>query len=95
MTLTAEQLKALEPYEQHFTTAIRSKYARYPGVNGVRIIHGIYSEVVKGVPPINTSCSSCIFRLLTEVGTLYFKDKEDQEKQKQEEQKTKKIRKKS
>ena len=77
MTFTVEQLKALEPYEQHFTTAIRSKYARYPGVNGVRIIHGIYATAVKTAPALHASCSSCIFRLLTDVGTLYFKDKEE------------------
>lgn len=80
MVFTNEQLKALEPYEQHFTTAIRSKYARYPGVNGVRIIHGIYATAVKTAPALNASCSSCIFRLLTDVGTLYFKDKEELEK---------------
>jgi hypothetical protein len=77
MTFTAEQLKALEPYEQHFTTAIRSKYARYPGLNGVQLIHSIYSSVVKNTPRLNASCSSCIFRLLTECGQMYFKDKEE------------------
>lgn len=82
MVFTNEQLKALEPYEQHFTTAIRSKYARYPGVNGVRIIHGIYATAVKTAPALHASCSSCIFRLLTDVGTLYFKDKEELEKNK-------------
>lgn len=92
MTFTTEQIKALEPYEKHFTTALRSRYARYPGVNGVRIIHGIYAAAVKGVRSVNTSCSSCIFRLLTDVGTLYFKDKEEIEKQ--NEVKPKKIRKK-
>jgi hypothetical protein len=80
MTFTAEQLKALEPYEQHFNTAIRSRYARYPGQNGVRIIHQIYSSVVKNAPRLNASCSSCIFRLLTEVGAIYFKDKEEMQK---------------
>lgn len=90
MIFNAEQLKALEPYEKHFTTAIRSKYARYPGVNGVKIIHDIYTQVVKGVPTINTSCSSCIFRLLTEVGTLYFKDKEELEKQIEKPKRTRK-----
>lgn len=93
MTFTKEQLKVLEPYEKHFTTALRSKYARYPGVNGVRIIFGTYAAAVKGVPKVNESCSSCIFRLLSEVGTLYFKDKEELEKQ--SEVKPKKPRKKS
>ena len=90
MTFTTEQLKALKPYEKHFETAIRSRYARYPGVNGVRIIHGIYAQAVKGVRSINTSCSSCIFRLLTEVGTLYFQDKEELEKQIEKPKKTRK-----
>lgn len=90
MTFTIEQLKALEPYEKHFTTAVRSRYARYPGVNGVRIIHGIYAAAVKGVRSVNTSCSSCIFRLLTEVGTLYFQDKEELEKQIEKPKKTRK-----
>ena len=80
MIFNAEQLKALEPYEKHFETAIRSRYARYPGVNGVRIIHGIYATAVKTAPALHASCSSCIFRLLTDVGTLYFKDKEELEK---------------
>jgi hypothetical protein len=93
MTFTAEQLKALEPYEQHFNTAIRSRYARYPGQNGVRFIHQIYSSVVKNATRLNASCSSCIFRLLTEAGTLYFKDKEELERQ--TEVKPKRTRKKS
>ena len=80
MTLNAEQLKMLEPYESHFKTAIESRYAKYPGANGVKTIHSIYSQVAKNVPPLNTSCSSCIFRLLTEVGAIYFKDKEEMQK---------------
>lgn len=90
MTFTAEQLKALEPYEQHFNTAIRSRYARYPGQNGVQTIHQIYSSVVKNTPRLNASCSSCIFRLLTEVGTLYFKDKEEMDKQIEKPKRTRK-----
>lgn len=67
----------LQPYEQHFTTAIRSRYSRYPSQQGVQTIYEIYSSVVKGVPKLNASCSSCIFRLLVECGELYFKDKEE------------------
>jgi hypothetical protein len=93
MTFTTDQIKALEPYEKYFETALRSRYARYPGVNGVHIIHGIYAAAVKGVTRLNSSCSSCIFRLLTDVGTLYFKDKEELDKQ--NEVKPKKTRKKS
>ena len=90
MRLTENQIKALEPYEQHFTTAIRSKYARYPGINGVKLIHQIYSDATKSAMQLNASCSSCIFRLLTEVGTLYFKDKEELEKQTEKPKRTRK-----
>jgi hypothetical protein len=77
MILTAEQIRELSQYESHFKTAIESRYAKYPGANGVKVIHSIYTQVAKNVPPLNASCSSCIFRLLTEVGAIYFKDKEE------------------
>ena len=93
MTFTEEQLKSLEPYEQHFTTAIRSRYARYPGSNGVQLIHRIYSEATKTAIKLNASCSTCIFRLLVECGEIYFKDKQELEQTK--ESKPKRIRKKS
>lgn len=80
MILTAEQIKALEPYEQHFKTAIKSRYARYPGSQGVHLIHQIYTSATKRAMRLNTSCSTCIFRLLVDCGTLYFKDKEELEK---------------
>ena len=80
MIFTQDQIKALEPYESHFTTAIRSRYAKYPGITGVKTIHEIYSSVVKNTPTINYSCYSCIFRLLVDCGSLYFKDKEEMQK---------------
>lgn len=80
MILTAEQIRELSQYESHFKTAIESRYAKYPGANGVKVIHSIYKQVAKNVPPLNASCSSCIFRLLTEVGAIYFKDKEEMQK---------------
>ena len=90
MILTAEQIKALEPYEQHFNTAIKSKYARYPGVHGVHLIHKIYTTATKRAMHLNSSCSSCIFRLLVDCGTLYFKDKEELEKSLEKPKRTKK-----
>ena len=94
MILTAEQLKMLEPYESHFRTAIDSRYARYPGASAVHTIHQIYSEATGTRTPLHASCSNCIFRLLVDCGTLYFKDKKELE-QIQEEVKPKKTRKKS
>lgn len=79
MTLTKEQLKALEPYETNFMTAIRSKYARHPGQHGVKTIHEVYSSVVRNAPKLNTSCSSCVLSLLVDCGRIYFKDKAEME----------------
>ena len=79
MIFTTEQLKSLEPYEKHFRTAIRSKYAMYPGSNGVQLIHRTYNDATKSTMHLNASCSSCIFRLLVECGTIYFKDKQELE----------------
>lgn len=92
MKLTKEQIKILEPYEQHFNTAIRSRYARYPGASAVHTIHQIYSEATGTRIQLNASCSSCIFRLLVDCGTLYFKDKQELE---QIQEKPKRTRKKS
>ena len=93
MVFSAEQIKALEAYEQYFKTAINSRYARYPGSHGVHLIHQIYTDATKRAIRLNTSCSSCIFRLLVDCGTLYFMDKEELEKA--QEVKLKRTRKKS
>lgn len=94
MRLTQEQIKELEPFEHHFTTAIRSRYARYPGQMALQKIHAIYSSVVPTAPKLNTSCSQCVFRLILDTATIYFADKEEMEKQVVEEPKKKTTRKK-
>lgn len=76
MRFTKEQMETLSQYESYFTTAIRSKYARYPGLSGITAIHEILSSVSQQ-PRLNASCSSCVFRLLVECGRIYFEDKEE------------------
>lgn len=80
--MTAEQVKVLEPYEKYFETAIRSRYARYPGEAALIKMHQIHCEVTKTSYKLNAGCSNCIFRLLVDCGTLYFKAKEELEKTK-------------
>ena len=94
MQLTKKQLKTLEQWDQHFTTAIHSKYASYPGASAVHTIHKIYCEATNTRRQLNASCSSCIFRLLVDMGNIYFKDKQEFEQQMQE-VKPKRTRKKS
>ena len=77
--MTNEQFKALEPYEEYFRTAITASYARYPGLIGVQTIHGVYCDITGTRTQLNKSCSSCIFRLLVDCGTLYYEEKKKRE----------------
>lgn len=83
MTFTPDQLKTLQAYEHYFHTALHSGYASYPGQFGVKTIYEIFASVAKQpLPELSASCSSCIFRLLRDVGTLYFEDMEEMSKKK-------------
>lgn len=93
MVFTKEQIERLSAYEQYFTTAIRSRYARYPGTPALMTIHKILTEATGRTSILHTSCSSCVFRLLVDCGTLYFKDKEELERS--QEAKPKRTRKKA
>ena len=91
--MTTEQFKALEPYESYFRTAIVSQYAKYCGLTATQTIHRIYCELTNTRTQLNTSCSSCIFRLLVDCGKLYFAEKERREKEVTEKPKAKRKRK--
>lgn len=75
MRLTDEQYEMLSAYETQLRTAVRSRWARFPGTSAMVKIHKIHNEVFKRKTVLNSSCSSCVLRLLTEVGTVYFADK--------------------
>ena len=79
MRLTQEQFKTLSHYETQLRTAVKARWARFPGTPAMRTIHKIHNEVFKKMTVLNTSCSSCILRLLTEIGVIYFEDKAEME----------------
>ena len=76
MQLTDEQFATLAPYEAHFTTALRSSYPRSPGRLALKTIHSILRELEPTTPALNTTCGTCILRVLKKAGTLYFEKKE-------------------
>lgn len=80
MKLTDEQFQTLSQYETQLRTAVRSRWARFPGTSAMAKIHKIHNEVFKRKTVLNSSCSSCVLRLLTEIGTVYFADKTEREK---------------
>lgn len=77
MTFTKEQLAALAPYEEHFRTALRSKWARNPGREGLQVIHATLAAATGDRRGSAYNCASCILRLLHDVGTLYYADLEE------------------
>ena len=76
MQLTDEQFATLAPYEAHFTTALRSSYPRSPGRAALKTIHTILREIEPTTPALNTTCGTCILRVLKKAGRLYFDRKE-------------------
>ena len=79
MRLTDEQFQTLSKYETQFRTAVKARWARFPGTAALHEIHGIQFEVTKKKTALNTSCSTCVLRLLTEMGHIYFADKAERE----------------
>lgn len=81
MRLTDEQFKVLSQYEPQFRTAVKSRWARFPGTAAIRQIHNIKTEVTGIRSSLNTSCSTCVLRLLTDMGNIYFDEKARREEQ--------------
>ena len=82
MRLTDEQFQTLSKYEDQFRTAVKSRWARFPGTSAIHVIHNIKNQVTGHASALNTSCSTCVLRLLTEMGNIYFADKAEREEQK-------------
>lgn len=74
MRLNNEQYKALQPYEEHFKTMVRSKWARHPGSAALDIIHSVYVQVTGIKQKLNKGCSHCIMRLLSDMGRIFLTD---------------------
>lgn len=77
MKLTKEQFEALQPYEQHFETAVNARWSRFPGSSALDLMNSIRTKVTGMEKRLNKSCSTCILGLLREMGTIYFADKEE------------------
>lgn len=75
MRLTDKQFKTLSVFEEHFRTAVKARWARFPSTFGLHTINNIRTEVMGKASRLNSSCSSCVLRLLTEMGNIYFADK--------------------
>lgn len=77
MRLTEEQFNALAPYQSHFETMIRAKWARHPGSAALDLIHEIYCKVTGSTMKLNKGCSHCIMTLLNDMGRIFLADLEE------------------
>lgn len=79
MKLTDEQFELLKKYEAQFRTAVNAKWANNPGTAALNQIHNVMVQLTGRNVRLNTSCSTCVLRLLTDMGTIYFADKAKRE----------------
>lgn len=73
--LTKEQLAVLVQYERLFRQAIDARYCSYPGTEGVNKMLEIWNDVTGEGRRMRPGCSTCIFHLVQDLGTLYFAQK--------------------
>ncbi len=59
---------------------IKSNWARHPGSEGIDIINNVYQEVTGVKQKMNKGCSTCIMRLLKDMGVIFLADLEEREK---------------
>ena len=93
--LNAIQLRKLETYERFFDTAIRSGYSSYPGQEAIDRMRDVWKELTGKDYAFRAGCSTCIFNLVHDIGTLYraqrpigWKEKKEAEKATREAAKT-------
>lgn len=69
--LNAVQLRKLEAYERYFDTAIRAGYCSYPGQDAIDKMLAVWAELTGQAYAFRAGCSTCIFNLVRDLGTLY------------------------
>ena len=74
---TKEELDKLAVYENSFSTAVNSSYARNIPPSAQETIRKTYEDALGKPYNPNGNCSHCIYTMLKLVGTKYFKDKEE------------------
>lgn len=82
MRLTEEQFQALAKNEPHFNTALKADWSRYPGDANLREMDSINRQLNPKAQPLRYGCTTCMLRLIKELGTIYFADKAERENEK-------------
>ena len=79
--LNDNEFAELAQYEDNFRIALQAQWAKNPGPKALTRIHEIYTGATGDPQRLNTNCNHCIFTLLKDAGTFYFREKEAREKE--------------
>lgn len=80
MTFDNDTFAYLAQFDDNFRTAVNSRWARHPGRDNMARMAEIYNAATGQNRRPNASCSSCVVNFLTDLGRLYFADKEERGK---------------
>ena len=75
MKLTQEQMTYLSRFEGNMLTAVRSNWTSPLSASDLQMVADIYNKVT-GQSRRANACASCILELLTDMGRIYFAQKE-------------------
>lgn len=78
--LTGEQLGELAQFERFFHQAVEARYCSYPGAAAVDKILSIWNDMTGQARRVCAGCPEAIFHLITDMGTVYFAQKDAAEK---------------
>lgn len=79
MKLTETDMKWLSQFETNMGTAVRSNWASPISDTNLAKMSEIFNRVYGTERRVKMSCASCVLELLTDMGRLYFAQKEAQE----------------
>lgn len=78
--LTGEQLAELAQYDRYFHQAVDARYCSYPGAAAIDSILRIWNDLTGQHRKVCRSCPENMFRLIADMGAVYFAQKEQAEK---------------
>lgn len=70
-----EQIKALEPFEEHFESATVANYVRNIPGDKITVIKTIWEEASGEKVREKLTCGACLLNFMKRVGQNYYKDK--------------------
>lgn len=73
--LSGEQLAALAKYDRYFHQAVEARYCSYPGAAAIDEMLRIWNDLTGQSRRVCRSCPDNMFRLVADLGTVYFAQK--------------------